>query len=412
MSQVLDREVSEGIPHDGRMFETPQVSIDNEQPRYVTFIGNLVERDAARQRKHLKGGGIEVANPCLRYVKNFIRKGRITPLLKDIHNFVSRDVVKVANQGDSSYFSQPIPAGYVAPLMSAPLNPANTPLMTKVALPGQQVESVVSGPEGVYARIGVVELKSLQLQPYRPQMIDGGLFVDPTIWQIQRTIFPDYPLFLKNGEPTVLLDDFEAILQEAWNTHSQLREVIEEMQGSVVTFRGYATATVEESRHKVEEIASKTQGYVPRYTPTDLLLFEQLGMQPRGLTKPQQQGNNLGEIKEMFSMFLQANREEREELTKQYEKRLALMPTSVSAPPVDENTMQATPEPVETVEAGASGQAGASGASGASGQSGAVTAEAAAGEPEPEKPLKGFAKINHDRKLAKEAAEKAAQQEE
>lgn len=442
---VAEREVSEGYPTDGRIFERPVESIDNEKPRYLTFLGNLIDRETMRQRHRPKAGGIEISNPCLRYVKDFLHKGRITPLIQDTHNFVPRDIVKVANENDTSYFSQPIPVGYQSPTGSPPLG-GLSPLMGKIAHPGQQINSILTGPENIHNNMprGVVELKTLAHQPYRPQLVEGGLFVDPVIWQIQRTIFPTFPLL-----PT-LLDEIDAQLLAAWN-HTDLREIVEEMQTSLIQFRSFATATVEQSHMNMREVASKTSGYIPQYTAMDLVLLEQLGMTRRDtefrqMQQANQGGAQLGEIKELFSMFLEANREERQELIKAFERQ--------AAPVVDENTMAAAP-----IDAGHDGYPGYPGQSGYSGFSGgememsaaqryerdvvhlgtdaaqkrvdageygagfqphvvhdsvsglAINPQAAMADAETEgdsRPLKGFAKINHDRRVAKEAAARAA----
>lgn len=354
-----EREISEGYPTDGRLFQTPQINLDNEKPRYITMLGSLITREEIRERPRLKGGGITISNPCLRYVKNFIRKGRITPLLKDTHNYVPRDIVNIANQGDTSYFDQPIPQGYQPPTMSAPLGPQSV-LMGKVALPGQQIESILRGPENVHGNVprGVVEIQALKGQDYRPQDVGDGLYVDPEIWKLQKAIFPTYPVL-----PT-LVDEVEAILKAAWNTSTGLRDIIEPFQVSLAQFRQFATATVEQSHMTMREVASKTSGYIPQYTSLDLILLEQLGMAQRDsefrqMAQANKGGTQIGEIKELFSMFLEANREERQELIKAMEKRA----TSETFMPPDENTMAAAP-----ISEGYSGYGGQSGYSGFSGE--------------------------------------------
>jgi hypothetical protein len=108
MSAVIERQVSEGFSPEGRIFEPPKMNQDNEQPRYLAFIGSLVDPETARSRWWTKGGGIEITNPCLRYVKNFVRKGRITPLLKDTHDFLPISYV------EKMVGTSPLGAGYFA----------------------------------------------------------------------------------------------------------------------------------------------------------------------------------------------------------------------------------------------------------------------------------------------------------
>jgi hypothetical protein len=61
MSTVL--EVSEGIPQDGQIFELPQQSQDNGEPRYVTVMGSLIDAVTAIDRPRTRAGGIEVTIP-------------------------------------------------------------------------------------------------------------------------------------------------------------------------------------------------------------------------------------------------------------------------------------------------------------------------------------------------------------
>lgn len=349
-AQVL--EVSEGIPTEGRMFETPQASVDNEQPRYVTFIGSLVDRQTQADRPWTKGGGIGVANPCLRYVKNFIRKGRITPVLKDTHDFRPADLVKKAHEGDTSFFPQVIPPGYVAPVNESGVPTKVGYMMGKVVLPGEQIDAIVNGSSNVLGgvRRGVMELKSLKGQPYRPQQLENGIYTDPVIWEMQRTIFPTYPIL-----PT-LLDDLDRLLDEA-TIHTSLLPIIDNMKESLDQFREYANATIKQTHVTMREVAGASNGYVPRYTAMDLILLEQLGLsrQDEEIRRNANAGGD-PELREMFKAWMQANIEEKEAL---------------KASRVNESTMAAAP-----IEAGYDGYPGQPGQSGYSGYSGAVIADA------------------------------------
>jgi hypothetical protein len=212
------REISEGIPTDKRVFAPPPANQQDEAPRYLCFIGSLIEPQTAIDRPWTKGGGLEIANPCLRMVQNFIRKGRITPLLMDTHDFLPYDYVKKTVDVDplqAGYFRQPIPEGYRAPTNEVGAPSAYGSLVGKLTYPGQQLPAILLGPENVYEnqRRGVLEFKSLAGQPYRPQRFDDGTFMDPVIREIQYTIFPKYPLV-----PT-LLDDLEQALVDATAAH-------------------------------------------------------------------------------------------------------------------------------------------------------------------------------------------------
>lgn len=352
------REISEGIPTDGRIFEPPQINRDNEQPRYLTFVGSLIDPDTARSRWWTKGGGIEISNPCLRYVKNFLRKGRITPLLKDTHDFQPYDKIKKtmdAEPTSAGYFAQPIPAGYVPPALPPATgvhhhgfgelavggpSPYGS-LLGKLALPGEQIHAILTGPENLTQtniQRGIVELTTLKDQPYRPQQIDE-IYVDPSIWQIQRAIFPTYPNL------PVKLDDIELLLDDA-RAHSSLREIVDEMHNSLIQFRDYADATIQQVHATMRESVGRG-GYVWRYTSMDLVLLEQLGMERQDRAIRQQaQVPASSKMEEMFAAFLQAQTEEKQALADMYRRQGQAV---LDASQIDSNTMAAAPisEPTE-----------------------------------------------------------------
>ena len=267
-------EVSEGIPQDGQIFELPQQSQDNGEPRYVTILGSLIDPITANERPRTRAGGIEISNPCLNVVKHFIRKGRITPVLKDAHDPINVDVWEKATGRDASYFQQPMPKGYVVPTNEYG-NPSKlTPMMRKVAFPGDQIHSIVNGPANVRdrARWGVVELKVLKGQPYVPENLGNGVVTDRAIWQMQTTIFPTWPVL------PVLLDDLERLLDAA-TEHKYLKPIVDEYYTSLNQFRDRARATVGQTHYTMRESAAKSPtGYIPRYVDLDFVLLEQLGM--------------------------------------------------------------------------------------------------------------------------------------
>jgi hypothetical protein len=210
----------------------------------------------------------------LNVVRNFIRKGRITPVLKDAHNPINADVWEKATGRDASYFQQPMPAGYVLPTNEYG-NPSKvTPMMRKVAFPGDQINSIVNGPHNVRdrSRWGIVELKTLKGQTYTPEDLGNGVITDKAIWQIQKTIFPTWPVL------PVLLDDLERLLDAA-TEHRYLKPIVDEYYASLNQFRDRARATVEQTHYTMRESAAKSPtGYIPRYVDLDFVLLEQLGM--------------------------------------------------------------------------------------------------------------------------------------
>jgi len=358
-------DVSEGYPVDGRIFEVPEVNRDKEQPRYVGFIGSMIEPAVASDRPWTRGGGMEVGSPCLRYVKNFLLKGRIVPVLKDTHDWITEDYWVNATGRDASYFLRPIPRGYQAPI--APNN-MPTPIKNmygKVAYPGEQINKIIDGAanivHGTAIRRGVVELKSLAGHPYNPQQLSDGLVADPGIWQIQRSIFPHFPLILnEEGEPTVLLDEIEEILISA-QSHSLLRPTIDEYLMSLNQFRDFAKGSVEQTHYIMRESGANSQtGYIPRYTALDFILLEQLGMERQdinirktGVVKSAP-SPELGALSDLVRQFVEISLEEKKAIMEQ--KALGV---DVNTPSVDVNTMAAAPiaeepedEPMEVIGEG------------------------------------------------------------
>lgn len=374
----MSTEISAGFPTDGRLFEPPQQNQDNSRARYVTFLGSLVDADIIRSRPWTKGGGIEITNPCLRYVKNFLRKGRITPVLLDKHDFQSYDVVKKTTDTDplsAGYFGQSIPPGYTPPMLppasgmhhhgfggvlhvGGPSPYGN--LVAKAAYPGEQIHAITMGDENVTSTNimrGIVELKTLLGHEYRPEDIDGA-YVDPTIWDVQRTIFPDYPNL------PLLLDDIERLLDAA-TVHSLLRPITDEMMESLIQFRDYASATIEQVHRSMRDSGGGDNRYNFRYTSMDLVLLEQLGAARRDREIREAQGTD-SDVKELLrrqsevqTAWMQAQIEEKQALTELHKRQAALL--------VNEDTMKAT------LEEGYSGYGGQSGYSGFSGEVVVVT---------------------------------------
>lgn len=345
-----------------KMYERPTTVQDARKPCYLFFAGNIVEPEAARQRKYLKAGGIEVSNPCLRFSKDFLYKGLITPLLEDVFPPVPREMV---DPGDTSYVDVIPPPGYVAPFGTPQPMGGPSTMKVKNVLPGDQLNVILGGAANVHGLIprGIVEIRALKGEPYRPLILENGLYIDAKIWDIERAIFPDFPI------RPVSVFAFRKLLDAAWN-HTYLREIVEDMQVSSQQFEDYARATVEQAHVNIRSVASSA-GYVQKYTPVDLVLLEQLEMKRRDpefreLLSNQGGGKSeVGEIKDLFKMFLDANREDREAMMAMYERRqnaeapaAVVVPTApdtddelpilIDLPVIDETTMMAA-EPTGTM---------------------------------------------------------------
>lgn len=380
MSAVLESpQVSEGYATDGRMFQPPEVNRDNEQPRYLTFMGSVITADDKRSRPWTAMGGMNVTNPCLRVVKNFLRKGRITPLLRDTHDYLPFDLVRKTteiNPLQAGYFGQTIPVGYVPPNLP-PANGQFQPgfgnlavggpspygnMVGKLAVPGEQINAIIIGTENMAQNNvprGVRELKSLFGHDYRQQRFADGTVDDSTIRDMHLAIFPTYPAL------PVLIEDVQALLNAA---PESLRHITDEMQESLAEFRAYAESTIQNTHYNMKESANR-QGYVWRYTAMDLTLLEQLGMarQDREIRTAATVSAN-GGMETMFAQFLQSQAEERAARTES-DKRVAelLAQRDGRTEKIDS----------QTIMAGEAGYPGASGYSGFSGD--VITNETASG---------------------------------
>ncbi len=373
MSQVM--EVSQGFAPQGRQFELPTPDMNREEPRFLTFVGSFVDPVMAQNRPWTKFGGIGVANPCLRYAQNFLRRGWITPLLKDTHDFKPYDYVKKIVDGEPTehgYFRQVVPSGFNVPNLPPAKGGGygNIPspvgnMVGKVAYPGEQINSILTGNTNIFdgAPRGIVELPISQA--FRPQPMGNGLYVDPEIWKIQKAIFPDYPYFLDaEGNGTVILTELLRIIDDA-KVHTLLRPVVDKFEESALQFENHATVMIENAEAKMREIASTTQGYVPRYTSVELVLIEQLGRKrkDRAIQEAVKAGGD-PELRDMMKQFMAI----------QIEEKLAHQARESRVGQIDESTMAAAPILIKT-EAGQPGQEGSpgqEGTSGTSGQSGQV----------------------------------------
>jgi hypothetical protein len=319
MSVALEQNTSPGFPVEGRIFQPPQADTTKAQPRYLTILGSLIDPQTATDRPWTKAGGMEVANPCLRYAKHFLRKGRITPLLRDTHDFMPYDWVKKMVDGEpteNGWFRQFVPPDFKVPNLppSRGTGMGNVPspvgnMVGKLALPGDQIGWILEGNANIYdgMRRGAVELKSLKGLDYNPQQVSGGMVVDPAIWEIQQAIFPDYPNL------PILLDDLHRLIDAA-KIHTSIRKTVDDFDESLTQFENYASTTIQNSHAKMREIAANNdRGYVPRYTAMDLVLLEQLGMsrQDREIKQSVAVGGN-AKLEGMFEQWLAISLEEKQ----------------------------------------------------------------------------------------------------
>ena len=314
MSTVL--EVSEGFAPDRAPFQPPTQSEDASKPRYLAFLGNLIDAQRMAEKPISRpAGGIEMGSPCLRMVRGIIRKGRITPLVKDINDWQNEEKVRKIVDGDPlqrGYFSQQRPVGYTPPLMETRdgnLVPSKIPkLVTTLALPGLQINSLLGDAQRNLLGLpfGITEIRSLAGQDYNPVQMANGMFIDPNFYEMNLAIFPEYPNL------PVLIRDVERLLDKA-KVHTMLRPIVDDMGNSLRQFSNYATAAVQQAHVRMKAVAQA--GEVPSYTEMDLVLLEQLGVarEDQALFESARQEKSGGneKLESMFEQWLAISLEEK-----------------------------------------------------------------------------------------------------
>jgi hypothetical protein len=214
----------------------------------------------------------------------------------------------------------------------------------KVAVPGEQMDSILNGSANILDRTrrGVVEITELAGHDYTPQSLGEGIVTDPTIWQIQRAIFPDYPYVLKDGRPTVLLDDIEEVLLNA-QEHASIRSIVDKYLTSLNQFRDYAKGSVDQTHYRMRESAVKSDaGYIWKYTELDFVLMEQLGVarQDREIRNAATKVESDPELRDMFKQFIALQVEEKQA---NLERQKNLAQIQIDANTIGASTMAAAP---------------------------------------------------------------------
>ena len=267
---MLEQEVKPngGIPFaefgDRELFELPKANEDIKQDRYLFTAADLITPDIARDRQHMKDGGLNVYNPCLRHTGDYVRRGRITPLLTNTHTPIP---VEEASSENTSYFD--IPVGGDGYQDSGPLTEPGG-YKGYPAYPGQQIVHILEGSVigGTQRLLG--EITALKGHKYTLKDM-GGFLSDPDLWKIQLAIFPDYP------RVPALLSDFTRTIQVAFdNNTGDIRNVAGEMLPICGQFEGWAIRHIESVHQNMAQ--SATKGYAHPYDQVDLLILAQLGM--------------------------------------------------------------------------------------------------------------------------------------
>ena len=266
---MLDEvKVNGGIPLGedvGELFQLPKVNEDVKQDRYLFTAINMITPAIIRDRAHMKDGGLNIHNPCLRHAGDFVKRGRIVPLLTNTHTPVPAEEVNTEN---SAYFE--IPGGGDMTFRG------DGPLATEggyvgyPAYPGQQINHILEGSVigGIQRLLG--EISTLKGHKYTLKDM-GGFLSDPDLWKIQTTIFPNYPFV------PVRLSDFTQQIQTAFdNNTGDIRSVAEDMLPICQQCDAWAVRHIETVHQNMAQAATK--GYAHPYDQVDLLILEQLGM--------------------------------------------------------------------------------------------------------------------------------------
>lgn len=340
---LAEREIPMMAPDvfgDREPFQLPQANDDIKAPRYVFAALNLIPPQVARERPHMAPGGLNVYNPCLNQSMDFIRRGRITPLLTNQHVPVP---IEEANTDNTAYFS--IPTAGDSLRLNSPFESGS--YMGYPAYPGQQIVHILEGApniDGSGRRVGIVELSTLKGHDYKLSIVEG-FRTDPELWKIQRAIFPDYQNLPEQLAP------FTDLIKRAFDSNvGVVRDVAGEMLPSCMQGESWAIWSVEQVHQAMAQASAK--GYIHPYEEIDLVILAQLGRerQDEHFKRMAQQNQQIDPI-----ALLNAVRQGSIEDRKAFEETLLMAIRELKGEKaevpasVDENTMKAAP-PVDKEE--------------------------------------------------------------
>lgn len=290
---------TEAIPFKQRkpLYEKPKQEASLEKPHYVFTALNVITREMIRQRRdrpELRAGGMVFSSPCLRHVDGFVRRGVITPLLEGPYDPVAREEAESSDQ-KGAYLELPPMKG------NDPLGiPLLNPLKTRLAKPGLHLPILLEGSTNVRWGLhkGLVEIRDLRHFEYDVQELDG----------VQRAIFPTWPAL-----PVRIRDfrDMIAATRNGLEGSSYLITFCEDMLASCEQAEVYMTRVIDQVHFEMEN-PRREAGSAPQYTGLHYAFLEQLGIEPKARTQHQAPKNASPDLKEMFELFREASREDRE----------------------------------------------------------------------------------------------------
>lgn len=249
-------------------FVPPKVDEEVKVSRFLFTAANQITATIARERPHMRFGGLNVFNPCLNESKDFIRRGRIVPLLLNQHIPIPAEDA----QESGGYFEVPYVDMFAGKDVHNPFGDTGG-LVSRFAYPGQQISYILEGSpniDGAGLRKGIVEITTLKGHEYRLQDV-GGFRADRELLSIQKAIFPDYP------DLPFAIRPFTQLVREAIDQNTgDIRTIAEEMLPSCIQWEGWMIHSTEDAHQNMAQAAVK--GYSSPYVEMDLLVLEQLEM--------------------------------------------------------------------------------------------------------------------------------------
>lgn len=249
----------------GELFQLPKVNEDVKQERYLGTAITMITPAIARDSPHMKDGGLNIYNHCLRHTGHFVKRGRIVPLLTNTHTPIP---VEEVNTENSAYFE--IPAGGDMTFRG------DGPLATEggyvgyPAYPGQQITHILEGSVigGIQRLAG--EISTLKGHKYTLKDM-GGFLSDPDLWKIQLALFPQYP------EVPTLLSEFTRQVKVAFDSNTgDIRNVAQDWLAICQQGKSWLIRHIEQVHQRMGQAAA--QGYLFPYDDVDLVLLPQLGI--------------------------------------------------------------------------------------------------------------------------------------
>lgn len=250
-------------------FVPPRVDEEVKVSRFLFTAANLITPTIARERPHMRFGGLNVFNPCLNQSKDFIRRGRIVPLLLNQHIPIPAEDA----QEGGGYFEVPFVDILVGKDVHNPFGDTGG-MVSTFAYPGHQIAYILEGSpniDGAGQRKGIVEITTLKGHDYKLADV-GGFRADQELLKIQAAIFPSYP------ELPFAIRPFTALVREAIDRNTGvIRAIAEEMLPSCIQWEGWCIRSIEDAHQNMAQAAVK--GYSSPYVEMDLLILDQLEMQ-------------------------------------------------------------------------------------------------------------------------------------